>query len=87
MNLYSVFFKDEEWGCFVVAPSRGRAKSLFYQYHRTELGGLAEYTDVRCYKLKTVDQQVEKVYDQDCPELEAMGVAFDPFEEEDDYVS
>ena len=82
MNLYSVFFKDEEWGCFVVARSRGRAKSIFYTYYRTELGGLAEFTDVRCYKLKSVDQEQEKVYDMDCPELEAMGVHFADEEEE-----
>ena len=76
MNLYSCFLKNEEWGCFVVAPSRGRAKTLFYNYAKIELGQYVEFTDVRCYKLKIVDQQEEKVYDMDCPELEAMGVHF-----------
>lgn len=80
MNLYWVHFQGEEWGSFVIAGSRGRAKSLFFDFWTNE----GWYIDVRCWKIKSVDQQTEAVYDQDCPELEAMGVSFAPFEEEDD---
>lgn len=80
MKLYLVYFRDQEWGCYVVAPSRGRAKSLFYEYWRWD----GEYTDIRCRKLKSVDQKDEKLYDTNCPELEAMGVSFRGLEEEEE---
>ena len=34
MFLWNVWYKDYEWGCFVIAKSRGKAKALFQEYWR-----------------------------------------------------
>lgn len=69
--LWIVRYAGDEWCCFVVARSRGRAKALFHDYWRE-----GEYTEVRCRKEKAAPETEEGVYDVDCPALEALGVRY-----------
>ena len=82
MFLWKCYYKDCEWCCFVTAPSRNRAKSIFHDYWSFEV--LADYIDVRCCKIKNADGYKESLYDDDCKELKSLGVSFDKdiYEEE-----
>ncbi len=71
MFLWCCWYDTDEWCCYVIAPTRGRAKSLFHEYWRE-----GEYTDVRCYKVKEAPEMEQGVYDTTCPELEALGVRY-----------
>ncbi len=77
MFVWFVWYKDDDaWGSFVIAKSRGRAKSRFQDYWRE-----GEFTDVRCQKIKSADGYDEGVYDAPCPLLEELGVRYLPDEE------
>ena len=65
---------DDEWGCYVIAPTRGRAKSLFNSYWGNICYG--EYTDVRTKKIKPADGNEEAVMDTDCDTLAELGVRY-----------
>lgn len=71
MFIWNVWYAGDEWCCFVVAHSRGRAKALFQDYWRE-----GEYTEVRCRKVKEAPGAEEGVYDVDCPALEELGVRY-----------
>ena len=71
MFLWCCWYDNEEWCCYVIAPSRGRAKSLFQDYWCE-----GEYTDVRCCKVKEAPGMKQGVYDTTCLELEALGVRY-----------
>lgn len=71
MFLWLVRYEGDEWCCFVIAQSRGRAKALFQDYWRE-----GEYTEVRCRKVKDATGSEEGVYDVDCPVLEELGVRY-----------
>ena len=71
MTLYACYYKNCEWCCFVAAPTRGKAKHLF-----DEWDGHGGYTDVRAQKIKDCPDTQEGVYDEDCPELEKLGVRY-----------
>lgn len=74
MYLWLCRYKNDEWACYVTAPTRGRAKSLFHDYWRSTVYG--EYTDVRAQKIRSADGYQEAVLDMDCAELEALGVRY-----------
>ena len=78
MFLWNVWYADDEWCCFVIAPTRNRVKALFQDYWR---GG--EFTNIRCRKVKPTRGQDEGVYDTPCPMLEELGIRY-PTEEEMD---
>lgn len=69
MFLWCCWYDTENWCCYVIAPTHGRAKSLFHEYWRE-----GEYADVRCFKVKKADGMEEGVYDATWPGLEALGV-------------
>ena len=71
MYLWQCWYANDEWGCYVIAPTRGRAKSLFQDYWDE-----GWYTDVRCRKVKEAPGMDQGIYDMDCPELEALGVRY-----------
>ncbi len=71
MTLYLCYYKNDDWCCFVAAPTRGKAKHLF-----NEWDGHGWYTDVRAQKVKDCPDTPEGVYDADCPELEKLGVRY-----------
>lgn len=72
MFLWTVWFCNDEWACYVIAPTRGRAKSLFWDYWKWD----GEYIDVRCYKVKPADGYEECVLDYQCETLESLGVSY-----------
>lgn len=71
MFLWTVYYKDAEWVCYVIAQTRGRAKSIFADYWKE-----GEYTDIRCYKAKPADGYDEAIYDYDCEVLAELGVRY-----------
>ena len=71
MTLYAFYYKNCEWCCFVAAPTRGKAKHLF-----NEWDGPGWNTDVRTQKVKDCPDTPQGVYDEDCPELEKLGVRY-----------
>lgn len=71
MFLWLCWYTNDEWCCYVIAPTRGKAKSLFHNYWDE-----GWYTDVRCCKVKEAHEARQGVYDMDCPELEALGVRY-----------
>ena len=79
MYLWWMGFTCQEWGSFVIAPTRGRAKALFASYW----SGDGEYTDVRGWKVKDAAGFEEGVYDMDCATLEALGERYMTEEEMD----
>lgn len=85
MFLWWVQYRDEEWGMFVIAPTRNKAKVLFLHGDPSTVWG--EYTEIRARKWKEADGFKEGYYDQDCPELEALGVRYMTEEEMDEYES
>ncbi len=71
MYLWTVYYKNEDWCCYVIAPTRGRAKFLFQDYWRE-----GEYTDIRLNKVKEANGYREGVYDMDCDVLRELGVRY-----------
>ena len=61
MNLYNVMDKNYEWGCFVFAPSRNRAKVLVAEHFNED------YIHLRCKTLKK-GINMDQCLIVDCPE-------------------
>ena len=76
MNLYLCWFRNEEWGCYVTAHSRGHAKSLFAQSCAYDLAMLGEFTDIRALKIKSASGFSEGVHDIQDETLDALGVNY-----------
>lgn len=70
-------YSGDEWCCFVIAPSRGRAKALFQGHWRE-----GDFTEVRCKKVKPANGAKAGVYDVSCPVLTELGVHYLTEEEE-----
>lgn len=77
MYLWICWFRnDDDWGCYVIAPTRGRAKSMFFKHFKDQWFYVQWYTDVRSQKVKEAPGQQEGIYDMDGPVLEALGVRY-----------
>ena len=72
MFLWLVYLERADWGVYVIAPSRGKAKAIFFRC----TNDYCDYTDIRVQKLKAADGFSERYLDEDCPELEALGVRY-----------
>lgn len=82
MYLWICWYTHDEWACYIIAPTIGRAKSLFHDYWSGTV--YDEYTDIRAKKLRAADGYQEAVLDMDCAELEALGVRYLTEEEMED---
>ena len=52
MKVYWCYFvNDDDWGCYVIAPNRGKAKALFLEHSKWSYSVYGEYTDVRCRQM------------------------------------
>lgn len=71
MVLWCCWYDTVDWCCYVVAPTRGKAKGLFQNYWNE-----GDYTDVRCIKVKEAANARKGVYDMDCEELEKLGIRY-----------
>ncbi len=72
MNLYLVYPKTEEFGCYVFANGHGQAKSLVYKYFHRD-------TDFIDHRIKSIKRNVsgyEEVCDDDCKRLEDIGIKY-----------
>ena len=76
MTLYVCYYKNDDWRCYVAAPTRGKAKHLFNEWYGHGWYTDVWYTDVRAQKIKDCPGTPEGVYDMDCPELEKLGVRY-----------
>lgn len=83
MFLWWVYLDTVEWGVYITAPSRGRAKTIFYHCSPDYF----DFTDIRVKKMKPADGFSERFMDMDCPELEALGVRYMTEEEYDEYMA
>lgn len=64
---------DDEWCSYVIAPTRGKAKAMFFGAFDC---GWNDYIFVRARKIKPADGFAAKVCDMQCPELDALGVRY-----------
>lgn len=71
MFLWLCYYKDCEWCCYVIAETKGKAKSLFQSYWRDE-----EYIDIRAYKVKEAKGFREGIHDMDDDVLKSLGVRY-----------
>ena len=74
MFLWLCWFEYEDWCVYVTAPTRGKAKAMVFS-HFNDICFL-QYTDIHAIKKKAADGYPAKVYDEDCPELEALGYRY-----------
>ena len=72
MFLWLVYLDTVEWGVYVTAPSRGKAKYIFYRC----TPDYCEFTDIKIRKVKPADGHEARYLDMDCPELESLGVRY-----------
>ena len=81
MYLWWVEYYDEEWGCYVIAKTRGKAKLMFGSYF-----GRGEWNDIRSTRLKVANGYAAALLDDaDDPILAELGVGYvDPDEMEDE---
>lgn len=73
MFLWLCYLFNEEWVAYVIAPSRGKAKKMFFDHFND---GTIYYTDVRARKVKPADGFSPKVCDTQCVELDRLGVQY-----------
>ena len=74
MFLWACWFEnDDEWCCYVIAPTRGKAKAMFFDACDC---GWKDYIDVHAQKVKPAEGFAAKVCDMQCPELDALGVKY-----------
>ena len=64
MNLYNVMDKNYDWGCFVFAPNRNKAKAIISRYFDQD------YIDLRSNLLKRGILNPSYCLVVDCPEDE-----------------
>ena len=77
MNIYFCYHKNHDCGCYVAAGTIGKAKALYAKWD-----GMENYTEYRG-RVMCKDADVPAgVYDDNCADLEKLGLAYDFDEEE-----
>ena len=76
MKLYWCYDStNDEWGCYVIAPTPSKAKVLFHKWY-----GDVDYTDVRCNQCmklpEGLDLHPQVLDDPDDPLLKELGVKY-----------
>lgn len=79
MFLWFMRYWQSEWGCYVIAPTRNIAKTLFHEYWKLD----GDYCDVRGSKIKPADGYPGGVYDVDCEILAELDAHYMTQEELD----
>ena len=77
MNIYFCHRKDAECGLYVVADTIGKAKALYAKWD-----GMENFTEYRGHVMCKDAEVPAGVYDDNCPDLERLGLAYDFDEEE-----
>lgn len=63
MFLWWVYLDKDEWGVYVTAPSRGKAKYIFYRCSPD----ICEFTDIKIRKVKPADGHQERYLGSELP--------------------
>lgn len=82
MNLYLCYFSREEWACYVIAHTVGKAKGMFAEYWRD----YGVFVDVRAKKVMANVIGDAGVYDVDCDTLLENGVKYPTLEECEEFL-
>lgn len=72
MNIYFCHAKDYDYGCYVAADTIGKAKALYAKWD-----GMEDFTEYRGYVIRKDVDAFAGVYDDNCPELERLGLVYD----------
>ena len=86
MKVFWCYYKtDDEWGCYVIAPTHNKAKSLFHEWYLRDIGGWDDYTDIRCFKKMVIAEglglEPQVLDDPDDPLLKELGLRYITYEE------
>lgn len=74
---FCCYLPDDDWGCYVIADTRGRAKAIFHHGYVLDYTRSRSYTDVRAYRLKDVHfSDDEAIFEENCPELAVLGFRY-----------
>lgn len=79
MFLWKCWFSgDNDWCCYVIAPTRGKAKAMFFDWEKEMIFSWNhdDYVNVRSRKIKPAEGFAAQVCDMQCPELDALGVRY-----------
>ena len=78
------FVRDDEWGSYVVAGSRGQAKAIFYRSFKD----CGVWNDIRCCKVKDIPDSIliapQCLSMSDDPVLKLLGLKYQEWEDEED---
>ena len=84
MNVYWCYYKNNEWGSYVIAPTHNKAKAMFQEWY-LNTGGYGDYTDIRCVrKMKLADclnLKPQMLDEPDDPLLKELGLRYATDEE------
>ena len=72
MNIYFCYHKNHDCGCYVAADTIGKAKALYAKWD-----GMENFTE---YRGRVICKDVEVlvgVYDDNCADLEKLGLTYD----------
>lgn len=72
MNIYFCHHKNEDCGLYVAADTVGKAKALYAKWDGTEV-----FTEYRGYVMRKDVDVPAGVYDDNCPDLERLGLVYD----------
>lgn len=72
MNIYFCYLKNGDRGCYVAADTVGKAKALYAKWDGTEV-----FTEYRGNVMRKHVDVPAGVYDDNCPDLERLGLAYD----------
>ena len=72
MNIYFCHHKDAECGLYVVADTIGKAKALYAKWDGTE-----KFTEYRGHVIRKDVEVLVGVCDDNCADLEKLGLTYD----------
>ena len=77
MNIYFCCHKNHDCGCYVAADTIGKAKALYAKWD-----GMENFTEYRGHVIRKDVEVLAGVYDDNCADLEKLGLAYDFDDEE-----
>lgn len=83
MKVFWCYYKGNEWGSYVIAPTHNKAKAMFHEWYMGTV--VRSYIDIRCYrKMKLADclnLKPQMLDDPDDPLLKELGLRYATDEE------
>lgn len=72
MNVYWLHCRYSEGGCIVAAETTGKAKAMYARWD-----GMENFTEYRASILRHDVVIPKGIYDENCPELEKIGLEYE----------